>query len=236
MNPRWIEIDEPGGGRQPAYVSLPPAGSGPGLVLYPEIFGINRHIRAVADQYALDGFVVLVPDLFWRDAPGVELGYDGADRDRALALMKAADPQQLAADAPRAVQALRALPECGPRAGAIGFCLGGRLAYLAAATGGLDATACFYGGGIQDQLTHATAVNGPIQFHYGAQDAAIPPAAVEKVRETFAVRADAEIWVYPDAGHGFNCWDRSSYHAPSAALAHARALTLFARALHDAAG
>ncbi|MGZ5043051.1 MAG: dienelactone hydrolase family protein, partial [Usitatibacter sp.] len=88
MNSKWIDIAATGGGTYGAYLSLPPAGKGPGLLLFQEIFGVNRHIRAVADQYALDGFVVLAPDLFWRDAPRVELGYEGADRERALSLMK----------------------------------------------------------------------------------------------------------------------------------------------------
>lgn len=149
---QWISIDAGGGGRCDAYLSLPPAGRGPGLLLFQEIFGVNRHIRAVADQYALDGFVVLAPDLFWRAAPRVELGYVGEERERALQLMKAADPAALMADIGTSVAALRARPECSGRIGSFGYCLGGRMAYLAAATQALDAAACFYGGGIHDQL------------------------------------------------------------------------------------
>jgi carboxymethylenebutenolidase len=80
----WIDIAPGFAG----FLALPPAGQGPGLVLWQEIFGVNTHIRAVAEQYALDGFVVLAPDTFWRQAPRVELGYEGADREQAVALMK----------------------------------------------------------------------------------------------------------------------------------------------------
>lgn len=229
MGHEWIRIDAEGGGRYDACLALPPAGRGPGLLLFQEIFGVNRHIQAVAEQYALDGFVVLAPDLFWRDAPRVELGYEGADRERAMALMKAARPEQLGADIRTSLAALRARPECGSRVGTFGYCMGGRLAYVAAATTDVDAAACFYGGGIHDQLDKAGGVRCPIQFHYGAKDAHIPLPAVDKVKAAFAGRP-AEVHVY-DAEHGFNCWERASYHAPSAALAHARTLELFARTL-----
>ncbi|WP_298832601.1 dienelactone hydrolase family protein [uncultured Piscinibacter sp.] len=229
MHDEWISVDAEGGGTCGAYLALPPAGRGPGLLLFQEIFGVNRHIRAVAQQYALDGFVVLAPDLFWRETPRVELGYEGADRERAMALMKAARPEQLAADIRSSLTALRARPQCTGRVGAFGYCMGGRLAYVAAATTDIDAATCFYGGGIHDQLDLAGDVRCPIQFHYGAKDAHIPLPAVEKVKAAFAGRS-AEIHVY-DAEHGFNCWERASYHAPSAALAHARALELFARTL-----
>jgi carboxymethylenebutenolidase len=230
MNSQWVDIAATSGGKYGAYLSLPPAGKGPGIVLFQEIFGVNRHIRAVADQYALDGFVVLAPDLFWREAPRVELGYEGADRDRALQLMKGADPKLLAEDIKTSVAALRARPELAGKVGAIGYCMGGRLAYLAAATAGVDAAVCYYGGGIQDQLDRATSIKCPIQFHYGAKDTAIPVEAVEKVKAAF-VGKKAQFWIYPDAGHGFNCWDRASYHAPSAALAHGRTLVFLAPTL-----
>jgi carboxymethylenebutenolidase len=227
MTSQWIDVAATSGGKYGAYLSLPPAGKGPGLVLFQEIFGVNRHIRAVADQYALDGFVVLAPDLFWRDAPRVELGYEGADRERALVLMKGADPKLLAEDVKTTVAALRARPELAGKVGAVGYCMGGRLAYIAAATAGVDAASSFYGGGIQDQLERAASISCPMQFHYGAKDTAIPMEAVEKVKAAFAGKK-AEFWIYPDAGHGFNCWDRASYHPASAALGHGRTLAFLA--------
>jgi carboxymethylenebutenolidase len=211
------------------YLALPPAGSGPGLVLFQEIFGVNAHIRAVAEQYALDGFVVLAPDMFWRQAPRVDLGYEGADRQRALELMGAQQPDDLAADIAAAVAALRARAEtAGRKVGAIGYCMGGRMAYVAAALAGVDAAVAYYGGGIHKQLDLAPRVGCPVQFHYAEHDDAIPAAAVEQVREAMAGKT-AEVHVYPGARHGFNCWARASYHAPSAALAHGRSLAFLAQ-------
>ncbi len=234
MRQEWISIDAAGGddngGSYGGYLALPPAGRGPGLLLLQEIFGVNRHIRAVAEQYALDGFVVLAPDVFWREAPRVELGYVGAERERAMQLLARADRSKLAADLATSIAALRARPECTGRVGAFGYCMGGRLAYLAAAGGSVDAASCFYGGGIQDQLEHAVRIECPIQFHYGERDAHIPLAAVDKVKAAFTGRPNAEFHLY-DAEHGFNCWERAAYHAPSSARAHARTLALFARAL-----
>ena len=230
VSTRWIDIAPGFAG----YLALPPGGSGPGLVLWQEIFGVNEHIRTVAEQYALDGFVVLAPDTFWRQAPRVELGYDGADRDQAITLMKgyaAADVMGDAlADIGAAVTALRARPEVQGRVGTFGYCMGGRLAYLAAATAGVDAAVAFYGGGIHAQLDHAAAITCPVQFHYAEHDDNIPLDAVERVRAAVAGK-DAEVHIYPGANHGFNCWARASYHAPSAALAHGRALAFLAAKL-----
>lgn len=223
----WFEIAPGFAG----YLALPPAGKGPGLLLFQEIFGVNRHIRAVVEQYAQDGFVVLAPDLFWRQAPRVELGYDGEDRKRAIALMQGYAPGDALTDIAASAAALRARPEVGgAKVGAIGYCMGGRMAYLAAATAGVDAAAPFYGGGIHQQLERAAAIACPMQFHYAGHDDHIPPEAVESVRQAFAGKA-AEVHVYPGSMHGFNCWERASYHAPSAALAHGRALQFLATAL-----
>lgn len=227
---RWIPMKD-SDARFQGFLALPPAGSGPGLVLYQEIFGVNRHIRAVAQQYALDGFVVLAPDLFWRQAEKVELGYDGADRDRGIEMMKKLDPAGLKADVASSVATLRAVPEvAGRKVGAIGYCLGGRLAYLTAAQTDVDAAVSYYGGGVHDNLQLAASIQAPMQFHYAETDASIPLEAVEKVRAAMGKRA--EVFVYPGASHGFNCWDRSAYHPASAALAHGRSLAFLAQQLH----
>jgi carboxymethylenebutenolidase len=214
-----------------AYLALPPAGTGPGLLLFQEIFGVNAHIRALADQYALDGFVVLAPDLFWRSAPRVDLGYEGEDRQRAFGLMQAYAVESAVADIRAAAHTLRHRPEvAGGRIGAIGYCMGGRMAYLAAAEAGVDAAVAYYGGGIHLMLERAATIKGPMQFHYAGHDDHIPPDAVEAVRRTFAGKP-AELHVYPGALHGFNCWARSAYQPAAAAKAHARSLGFLAQTL-----
>lgn len=218
----WIDLDPARPGYQ-GYLALPPAGRGPGLLLLQEIFGVNAHIRAVAEQYALDGFVVLAPDVFWRQAPRVDLGYVGAERERALALMQALQPAETGSDLAVALAALKALPECSGRSAALGYCMGGRLAWTLAAQGGLDAAVAYYGGGIQNQLALAPAIGCPMQFHYAGEDPHIPLAAVEAVRAAM-VDKPAEFFVYDGAQHGFNCWARASHGPAAAALAHGRTL------------
>ncbi len=226
----WISIDG-SAGRHDAFLALPPAGRGPGLLLLQEIFGVNAHIRAVAEQYALDGFVVLAPDVFWQQHKRLEIGYTPPDVQRGRALAMAADKAALQRDLADAAQALRGRPELRGRGiGALGYCMGGRLAYVAAATAGVDVAVAYYGGGIQDRLDLAPQLACPMQFHYGALDANIPSAAVDKVRAALAGKP-AEIFVYEHADHGFNCWARGSYHAASAALAHGRTLQFFAERL-----
>jgi len=224
VSTRWIDIPA-GDDSFGAYLALPKGGKGPGVVILQEIFGVNGHIRDVVEQYALDGYVAIAPDVFWRTAPRVELGYVGADRDRGIELMQKTDVNLVVEDIGATAAALRALPECTGKVAAIGYCFGGRLAYLAAASGSLDAAVSYYGGGIQNQLDKAAQIKVPMQFHYGELDHGIPPSAVGEVKERFAGRGDAELYIYPNADHGFNCTERASYHQHSAALAHGRTLT-----------
>lgn len=227
----WVGVPS-SAGTMGAYLAIPPAGRGPGLLLLQEIFGVNPHIRGVAEQYALAGFTVLAPDLFWREVPRVELGYVGADRERALALMRTVTREHAAADMQAAIAALRARAECGPRVGAIGYCMGGRLAFTAAALCGVDAAVCYYGGGIATQLDLAAQIRCPVQFHHAGKDASIGPEAVAAVQAAMArapAAAQAEFHLYPDAEHGFNCWARATYHPASAALALGRSLGFLAR-------
>ncbi|HYF18350.1 MAG TPA: dienelactone hydrolase family protein [Ramlibacter sp.] len=226
---RWIDM-QGGDKRFQGYLALPPAGKGPGIVVFQEIFGVNSHIRGVVEQYALDGFVVLAPDVFWRQAQKVELGYEGADRDRGVEMMKKLTAEELLADIRNTVATLRALPEVTGKVGAVGYCLGGRLAYLACANTDIDAASAWYGGGIQDLLDQAPRIKAPLQFHYAENDHAIPLTAVDKVRG--AMTGKAEVFIYPGAQHGFNCWERASYDPRSAALAHGRTLSFFAEKLY----
>lgn len=230
----WISIPAPDGRAYEGYLALPPTGIGPGLVLFQEIFGVNRHIRAVAEQYAQLGFVVLTPDVFWRQAPRESFAYVGDEAARARDILLRADMTEIVADLNGSVCTLRERPEVTGGVGALGFCIGGRLAYLAAAAGLVDAAACYYGGGIQDQLQKAAAVRCPMLFHYGETDPMIPLAAVERVRAAFADRDTAKFFVYPGASHGFNCWERASYKPLAAMQAHGRTVLHFAR--HLAAG
>ena len=224
MNASTISIPSHDGKAFDAYLSLPPKGTGPGLVIIQEIWGVNEHIRAVADQYALDGYVVLAPDVFWRQKPGVDLQYTEADTKFAYQYMNNLDGPNAVADLMDTAKALRARPEVTGQIGSVGFCMGGRLSYALAATGAIDAAVCYYGGRIQDNLALAPSIQVPILFHYAELDDHIPPAAVQAVQGAFAGRGNAQFHVYPGVGHGFNCWGRPMYNQRAAALARGRTL------------
>ena len=230
MTAQWIDIPT-GNDSFGGYLALPKRGKGPAVIIIQEIFGVNAHIRAVADQYAADGFVALAPDVFWRTQPRVELTYEGADRDKGIELMIKTDVGLAVADIGAAADALRARPEVAGKLAAIGYCFGGQLAYRAAATGKLDAAVSYYGGGIQNALDLAGQVTQPILFHYAENDHGIPLTAVDQVKAAFAGHGDASFHVYPGAEHGFNCTDRASYNQRAAALAHGRTLTFLAEHL-----
>ena len=215
----WIEI-QAGDGKFGAYLALPRGGKGPGIVLLQEIFGVNSHIRNVADQYAADGYVVLAPDLFWRSGPRIELGYDDVSWQRAVELMNATDVETAQAAIGLAVHALRTRPGVQGKVAAIGYCFGGRLAYLTSANGQVDAAVAYYGGGIQNALARAGQVRIPLQLHFGAPDAHIPAEAVARIANAFDDNDAVEIHVYDQAQHGFNCNHRASYQQRAAAQAH----------------
>lgn len=231
MNARWIDIATARGEKFSGYLSLPPTGHGPGIVLIQEIWGVNTHIRALADQYALDGYVVLAPDLFWRLAPRVDLAYDEAGSARAVELYQTVDMAQATEDVASAVGALRGRPEVAGKVGTLGYCLGGQMAFRAAALAQADAAVCYYGGGIVNHLDLAPRVTMPVLFHHAAQDSLITPEAVARIKAAFAGRSNAVFADYPGVGHGFNCWGRPSYNQQAAALAHGRTLEFLARHL-----
>lgn len=224
MTTKWVEIQRTDSQSYKGYLALPPAGKGPGIVLVQEIWGVNRHIRAVAEQFALNGFVVLAPDVFWRLEPGVDLSYDKEGTSKARELMGAVDFDRAGLDVATAIDFLREYTEVTGRVGVVGFCMGGQLAYRAAAVGRPDVAISYYGGGIQNILMMATNIHSPILFHYAGLDNLIPENAVNQVKATFQEHSGARFVDYPDADHGFNCWARPTYHQRSATLAHGHSL------------
>jgi len=231
MTASWIDIATHDNQSFGGYLALPPTGTGPGLVLIQEIWGVNSHIRAVAEQYALDGYVVLAPDVFWRLEPRVDLEYDATGTEQALGLLHALDFANAGKDVSAAVECLKGRPEVTGKVAALGFCMGGQLAYRAAASGSADAAVCYYGGGIQNNLQLAAQIEQPILFHYAQLDQLIPSDAVAQVKAAFADKPQAEFFDYAGVDHGFNCWGRPMYDQRAAALAHGRSLEFLARHL-----
>ena len=230
MTSKMIDIASHDGSVFSGYLSLPPTGTGPGIVLIQEIFGVNSHIRAVADQYALDGYVVLAPDLFWRQKPGVQLGYGEADFNTAIGMMQQLDFSLAVADLKSTVQALRLRSECSGTVASLGFCMGGLLSYLSAVGAGVDAAICYYPGSIDSHLDKASRVTCPLLIHFAEQDHYISATAVSTVQAAFAGTTNVTIKVYPGVDHGFNCWERPAYNQQASAQAHGASLAFMATA------
>jgi len=226
MNSQRISIAAHDGGSFGAYLSLPPLGRGPGLIVLQEIFGVNRHIQAVTDRWAADGYVAIAPDIFWRAEPGVELDYTPEGMTKGRALRQKLDLDLALKDIAGTLDALKGHAGCTGKIAVVGYCFGGLLAYLTATRCDVDATISYYGGGIEARLDEASRIKCPIMFHYGEKDAAIPPSAREATRKALAGHDSAEFYVYAEAQHGFNCDLRTSFHPFAAQLARSRSVGL----------
>jgi len=201
-----------------AYEKVPTERVRGGLVVVQEIFGVNAHIRRVADGYAADGYRVIAPALFDRAERDVELGYEGPDRQRGVGLMQAIDIDDMLADIAACVAALAP----GGKVGIVGYCLGGSLAWLAAARlGGLSAAVGYYGGMIAKRLDEAPKC--PVLLHFGEDDPSIPPADLERIR-TLVDPARVQVFSYQDAGHAFNRDDGESFRGEPARVARERTI------------
>ena len=203
---------------------VPDAGSGPGLLLVQEIYGVSAYIRAVAEDLAGLGYVVGAPDLFWRLQPGWAAEHDEEGLQASLALASRFDPVTGVADTVAAFGKLRALPEVAGGAGLIGFCFGGTFAFLAAAQTSPDVLLSFYGSGVPDQAALLEQITCPVQFHFGGSDSYLPRDAVRRVEEAAAGRPNVEVHVEEEAGHAFHNRKAPLFYQPEpAARAWARA-------------
>lgn len=223
--PQSIELVGPDGLAFPVYVARPAGQVRGAIIVVQEIFGVNAHIRAVADGYAAEGFLALAPAAFHRVRPGVELGYAQGDMEQGIALKAAAQalaPPGVLGDLGTTVR----YAATSGKVGMVGYCWGGLLTWRSAArVPGLAAAVAYYGGGMTtgDDLLRKPAC--PTQCHFGDADHAIP---IDSVAAFQLTHRDVEVYVYA-AKHGFNCDQRASYDATAAAQARARSLAFFAR-------
>ena len=231
MSGQWIEIEANDGASFSGYLSTPRGGKGPGIVLCQEIFGVNPYIQSVADYYAEEGYVVLAPDLFWRITPGIQLGYTEKDFERAFQLFGQFDTDQGMNDISASVKTLRSRPEVVGKVGALGFCLGGRLAYLAAARSDVDCAVAYYGVTIDEYLNEASNINVPMALHFAENDQFAPMASVNNIQAALKDHVETEIFIYPGVDHGFSRNESGHFHKPTAQLAHQRSIALFRKTM-----
>jgi len=214
-----------GSGSFKGYLALPAGGSGPGLVVGQEIFGINENMRAVADMYAEEGYVALVPDLFWRLQPGIDLGYSEADFAQAIDLFGRLDIDRAVDDIASSIAHLRTLPQVSRKEiGYVGFCMGGKLAYLTATRTDAACSVGYYGMGIEQMLDEADQIRGKLVLHFAENDAYCDAQARQAVTARLAQVPRSETYSYAGADHAFARVGSAHYHKPSALMAHGRTI------------
>jgi carboxymethylenebutenolidase len=216
MPSRAERVQVPGGAFDLS-VWLPAAGSGPGLLLIQEIYGVSAYIREVADDLAGLGYVVGAPDLFWRLEPGYQADHDEEGLKRSLEMGSRFDAEQGVADAAAALAHLATLPEVGGGVGVIGFCLGGTIAYFLGAQAEPDVVVSFYGAGVPDNTDALDRISVPVQFHFGGSDPYIPRQQVARVEQATVGRPNVELHVEENAGHAFHNRKAPMFHAPEPA-------------------
>ncbi len=220
-----IELTASDGHTLSAYRADPAGTPKAGVVVIQEIFGVNAHIRDVADDYAAQGYLAIAPAIFDRSRPGVELGYDENAIAEGRALAFAMDPELPVRDIDAAVK----VASSAGKVGVVGYCWGGSLTFMAACKLDITAASGYYGGQIVAALDREPdlAPAAPLIMHFGERDAGIPLDDVDRIRKTFP---DVPIYMY-DAGHGFNCDHRASYDEASCRTARERTLEFFERHL-----
>ena len=223
----FIELRAADGLTFPAYVAQPAGPAKGAVVVLQEIFGINSHIRAVADGYAAQGYLAVAPSTFHRVKPGVESGYSDDDMKAGFALKTSVE----ALPAPGVMQDIQAAITHAAQAGKVGivgYCWGGLLSWRSACTlQGLSAAVTYYGGGMTTPDEAARQPKVPVLSHFGDQDHWIPNESVEAFRKS---HPNVEVHVY-NANHGFNCDQRGSWNEPAAKLARERSFAFFAKHL-----
>ena len=222
---QFTELKAADGQVIPAYVAQPNGKAKGGIVVIQEIFGVNAHIRAVADGYAEQGYLAVAPAIFHRVKPNVELGYEADDMAAGMALKTATE----ALPSPGVMQdiqaAIRHAAQAG-KVGIVGYCYGGLLTWRAACTlDGLSAAVPYYGGGVTTPDEIARKPKCPVLANFGDQDHWISLESVEAFKKA---HPEVEVHIY-HANHGFNCDHRASYNADAAKLARERALAFFAK-------
>lgn len=205
------------------YVTEPPGtGKVPGILLITAIFGVDQEMRELSDAWANDGFIVSVPDIFWRQIPGPT-----ADMTVAFDRYGKFDPVQGMQDIEDLVRDLKSRPRCNGKVAMLGFCFGGRYALLGAARLGIDAAGSFHGTLMGQHLDEVDRITCPVSFHFGDSDHVAPMDEVRAIQKAFGARSDADIQVYPGVGHNFSMPRKQGYDAAVARQSRDRVLRCF---------
>jgi carboxymethylenebutenolidase len=220
-----ISISSADGGSFSAYLATPEADSAPGIVVIQEIFGVNKVMRDLCDSFAAQGYVAICPDLFWRIEPGVQLTDQSQEEwDRAFELMNAFLPdfEKGVGDLQTTINHLRGSEGCNGKVGAVGYCLGGSLAYATACFTDSDASVGYYPVQIENSLALATNISKPLMLHIAEADGFCPPEAQAQIKEALAPNDQITIHSYPGVDHAFARLGGGNYNAEAADQANER--------------
>ena len=227
-----ITIQAADGGSFSAYLATPKAGKGPGIVVIQEIFGVNAVMRGIADNLAAQGYAALCPDLFWRMKPGVQItDKTEAEWKLAVGYFGRFDADKGIEDLKATLAALRKHPACTGKVGAVGYCLGGKLAYLMATRSDADCSVGYYGVGIQDMLGEAKSIKKPLLLHIAGKDEFVPPPAQAAIKAGLKGDSNVTIYDYPDCNHAFARIGGAHYDKAAADQANQRSAEFFRRQL-----
>jgi carboxymethylenebutenolidase len=226
------------GGSFSAYVAEPNNTPGPGLVLIQYICGVNRVMRALADDFARQGYLVAVPDLFWRQEPGVQIIQDPANPSKeefqkSLALNDGFQDEPAIKDLAVTLDFIRGHGACNGRAGTLGYCLGGRMAYLMAGHTDVDCAVSYYGVNLDKNLGLADKIDRPLLMHIAGKDALVPPPAREAIVSALASKSNVTIHVHEGVNHAFALPNGPNWNTGAASLANDESHAFLKKYLQD---
>jgi carboxymethylenebutenolidase len=223
-----ITIQAADGGSFSAYLATPKAPNGCGVIAIQEIFGVNKVMRDICDNLAAQGYLAICPDLFWRQQPSIQLNvYDEAEWARAFELFGGFDQDKAVADIEATLAVLRKTDGFTGKAGAVGYCLGGRMAYLTACRTGIDAAVGYYGVGIDGLLDEAKGIRAPLMLHIAKQDGFVDKAAQAKMHAGLDGNPKVTLHDYAGVDHAFARVGGDHYDAAAAKLANDRTAAFF---------
>jgi len=226
MSGTEITISAADGGDFMGYLATPESGSGPGVIVIQEIFGVNDVMRSITDGFAEAGYMALCPDIFWRQEPGIQLS-DQTEEEwaRAFELFNGFDLEKGVQDLDSTIETLRAMDGCSDKVGAVGFCLGGRLAYLTATRTKADAAVGYYGVMLTEHLNET--INAPLVLHMASEDEFCPKEQQAEIRAALEGNDKATVYVYEGQDHAFARVGGKHFDQASADAARERTLDHF---------
>ena len=215
-------------GKFSGYLASPVGGTGPGVLVIQEIFGVNADMRAHCDRLANEGYFALCPDLFWRQEPGIQIT-DQTDEEwqKAFELYQGFDVEKGVEDLKTSLSQLRNIDDCNGKVGTVGFCLGGLLAYLMATRSDADCNVSYYGVGIEERLDEAEKITAPTFLNIAEEDDFVSKEAQAKIKEGLNDHPHVTIHSYPNVNHAFARNGGVNYNEAAAKLADSRTTETF---------